>query len=73
MYICIYVYIYKENVYIVSTSLVLSFGSPILFYVIYLHIFFLTIFFQTHVWIFTKPTTVGNYIYTLLQISLRGS
>ena len=61
----------KESAYlhIASTSLVLlSFllDSPILYYLIYLFIYFffvfLTIFPQTHVRIFTKPTTVGNYV-----------
>ena len=68
----------KCKVHIVSTSLVfLSFllDSLISFYLfIYLFILiFLMVVSRTHVWIFTKPTTVGNYVYTLLQILHRGS
>ena len=67
----------RKQVHIVSASLVLLpflLGSPI-FILSYLFIYlfiFLLLFSETHVWIFTKPTTVRNYIYILLQILLRG-
>ena len=78
------VYIEKKEVYIISTSqkkkvdivstslVLLSFllVSPNLLF--YLIIFF-SVFSQSHVWIFTKTTTVRNYIYTLLQMLVKGN
>ena len=47
-------------------------GSPVSLYLIYLCFFFLSVFSQTHVWMFTKPTTMRHYMCTLLQTLLRG-
>ena len=55
-------YIYQENVYLVSTSLVLSFGSPILFYVIY--IFFFSQFSFKHMFGYSQSQQQWEIIYT---------
>ena len=51
--------------FLVTTYFMLSY----IFIYIYIFFIFLMFFFQTHASIFTKPTTMGNYIYIHCYIS----
>ena len=74
----------RKKVHIGSTSIVLQsflLDSPTLFCLICLFIYlfiylviylFFSWFSLKHIWIFTKAATVRNYIYTWLQILLKG-